>query len=59
MRCLVSRADSSVKRAKERETQYSVEAISLNGSKSWIGINQCHVTRCGNPDLPLPEQLNV
>ena len=46
VRCLLSRADPAVKRAKVRETQYSVEAISLDGAQSWIGINQCHVTRC-------------
>ena len=45
VRCLLSRADPAVKRAKVRETQYSVEAISLDGAQSWIGINQCHVTR--------------
>ena len=45
VRCLLSRADPAVKRAKARETQYSVEAISLDGAQSWIGINQCHVTR--------------
>ena len=46
VRCLLSRADPAVKRTKVRETQYSVEAISLDGAQSWIGINQCHVTRC-------------
>ena len=45
VRCLLSRADPAVKRTKVRETQYSVEAISLDGAQSWIGINQCHVTR--------------
>ena len=45
VRCLLSRADPAVKRPKERETQYSVEAIALDDSASWMGINQCHVTR--------------
>ncbi len=45
VRCLLSRADPAIKRQKQRETQYSLEAISLNGSNSWIGINQSAVTR--------------
>ncbi len=45
VRCLLSRADPAIKRQKQRETQYSLEAISLNGSSSWIGINQSAVTR--------------
>ena len=45
VRCLLSRADPALKRTKVRETQYSVEAISLDDAQSWIGINQCHVTR--------------
>ena len=45
VRCLLSRADPAIKRQKERETQYSLEAISLNGTKSWIDINQSAVTR--------------
>ncbi len=56
VRCLISKADPSIKRAKERETQYTLEAISLNGLSSWIGINQSAVTRCFDPiDSPSRE----
>ena len=57
VRCLLSRADPAIKRHKERETQYSLEAISLSGSKSWIGINQSAVTRYLPLRADLPRML--
>jgi hypothetical protein len=49
MPCLLSRVDDSVKRSakNQRQTQYTVEAVSLDSAHSWIGINQCLVVRCG------------
>lgn len=46
--CLVSRVDETAKRqaTRQRKTQHTVEAISLDGSRTWIGINQCFVGRC-------------
>lgn len=38
--CLISKSDT-----KNRKTNYTVEAISINNAKSWIGINQNAVNR--------------
>ncbi len=45
--CLISKVDETVKRLpdKPRQTQYTVEAISLDSAKTWIGINQIGVAR--------------
>ncbi|CAL8465234.1 g4769 [Coccomyxa elongata] len=45
--CLISKVDETVKRFPDRprQTQYTVEAISLDNAKTWIGINQIGVAR--------------
>ncbi|BDA50260.1 probable sugar fermentation stimulation protein homolog at N-terminal half [Coccomyxa sp. Obi] len=45
--CLISKVDQTVKRFPDqlRQTQYTVEAISLDNAKTWIGINQVGVAR--------------
>ena len=37
---------------RQRKTQHTVEAISLDDSRSWIGINQVMVARCADPPNP-------
>ena len=54
----MSRVDDTVKRYpdKQRKTQHTVEAISLDDSRSWIGINQVMVARWA-PLLAFPQAL--